>query len=140
MGLGISPSEVRLHPLENDRYQWIIDDANIRFFEKNLSDMSTNMYGDLCNAVRSGEIRAVANGNHFNQDSPRTMKTKAEYERAIEGLEIEIQSYRRKESNLLLENSRLRKILSGYSKRNGRIGKSLMETGLRIQELMAIKE
>lgn len=53
------PSEVRLYPLEKDRYRWVFRDNSSHLFEKHLSDISTNYYIKLYDEVRKGNIRAT---------------------------------------------------------------------------------
>ncbi|KAF5862044.1 hypothetical protein ETB97_012190 [Aspergillus alliaceus] len=58
----VAPSQVRLQPLPGDRYKWRYKEHRQYLFARQLSDLSTNSYIELCSALHLGEIWAIQIG------------------------------------------------------------------------------
>ncbi|KAE8407133.1 hypothetical protein BDV37DRAFT_280391 [Aspergillus pseudonomiae] len=55
----VAPAEVRLHPLNTDKYRWHFKDSKRYLFTNQLSKLSTNAYIEIRRALTSGDIWAV---------------------------------------------------------------------------------
>lgn len=51
MGLSLDPSQVRLHPVRDDPYRWLVRPGKEYLFEKNLSDQSVGAYKELYDGI-----------------------------------------------------------------------------------------
>lgn len=138
------PSEVRLHPSEKDEYRWVFSATSGHLFDKQLSDMSTNMYIELSSSILRGNVRAV---RHEAESAPisdlQTICPDLEKElqdsmEIIERLEQEIQRYKQKEDDLVTQNRRLRQALALYHKNGEIIGRCLGKTERQICEFLKV--
>lgn len=145
----MGPSEVRLHPSEKDAYAWLFSNATSHLFDRQLSDMSTNMYIELSNGLKCGDIQAVRNGAHspcpsegrtsihdLEADTHNLEKQLQDSMHTIQKLETEIEMYKHREATLLSENRRLRQAFIIYLKKAHSIGRCLGETERKIHEFL----
>lgn len=47
----LDPSQVRLHPVREDPYRWLVRPGKEYLFEKNLSDQSVGVYKELYDGI-----------------------------------------------------------------------------------------
>jgi hypothetical protein len=124
LGLRVRPSEVRLQPSEKDAYSWLFSNATSHFFDRQLSDMSTNMYIELSNGLECRDIRAIRNEaqspcpsevrtsiHELEADTHNLEKQLEDSMHTIQKLETEIEMYKHREATFLSENRRLRQAL-----------------------------
>lgn len=139
------PAEVRLHPSENDAYAWLFSNATSHLFDRQLSDMSTNMYIEISNGLECGDIQAVSNANHspspseagtsihnLEADTHNLEKKLQDSIHTIQKLESEIEEYKHREESLLSQNRRLRQAFIVYLRKAHSIGRCLGETERQI--------
>lgn len=76
----VAPSKVRLQPSPSDGYKWSYKESKSHLFKKPLSELSTNSYIELREALKEGAIKATRTHN----ESPDTewRKLKAELDGA----------------------------------------------------------
>jgi flagellar motor switch protein FliM len=142
----VHPSEVRLHPLEKDRYRWIFRDNNRHLFEKHLSDMSTSYYTELCDEVKKGNISATL------IDMPVITREEAEKDLCPQQLEQDLQEMKEtnaqlreevndlkiREASLRMHNRRLQKILSLLVGKATSLNQAVREGEVQIQRALNI--
>jgi hypothetical protein len=51
LGIALDPSQVRLHPTQDDPYRWLVSPGKEYLFAKNLSDQSVGVYKELCDGI-----------------------------------------------------------------------------------------
>jgi hypothetical protein len=149
LGLRVRPSEVRLQPSEKDAYSWLFSNATSHFFDRQLSDMSTNMYIELSNGLECRDIRAIRNEaqspcpsevrtsiHELEADTHNLEKQLEDSMHTIQKLETEIEMYKHREANFLSENRRLRQAFIIYLKKAHNIGRCLGETERQIHEFL----
>lgn len=57
---------MRLQPLPSDGYKWCYEEHRQYLFARQLSDLSTNSYIELCSALHLGDIWAIKTGEQDN--------------------------------------------------------------------------
>lgn len=127
--------EVRLYPLEKDRYRWVFRDNNNHLFEKHLSDMSTNYYIELYDKVKKGNISAtlietpLIAGDEASEDiGPQKLEQELrEMKEANERLQKKVNALKIRENNLRMHNHRLRKLLLFLVRKAISFNKAVME-------------
>ncbi|KAJ5772118.1 hypothetical protein N7520_002647 [Penicillium odoratum] len=146
LGLCLRPSDVRLHPSEKDEYQWNFSPATSHLFDKQLSEMSTNMYIQLSSSIKCGDIQAVRHEAQFptvvdiqkpHRDIEKELQDALE---VIGRLENEIEGYRHRERTLATQNRRLRQIFIIHLKKAQRVGRCLGETERQIRDFLKVTE
>lgn len=142
------PSEVRLQPSEKDAYTWTFSNATSHLFEKQLSDVSTNIYIELSNGIECGEILAMSNEPTSSSFEFRTTTRDLEAETynleeqlkeanaSISKLETEIEGFKRRQATLLCENKRLRQAFFIYLRKARSIGRCLGDTERQIHDFL----
>jgi hypothetical protein len=146
LGIHVHPSEVRLHPLEKDRYRWVFRENNNHLFEKHLSDMSTNHYIELGQEVRKGNISAtlvqvpVAEGDEAKEDPwPQKLEQDLrEMKEMNERLREEVNDLTIREASLRIHNRRLQKLLSLLVGKATSVNQAVMEGEVQIQRALHI--
>lgn len=145
LGLCVRPSEVRLHPSENDGYAWLFSNATSHLLDRQLSEMSTNMYIEISNGLECGDIRVVCNDDRsqvrtslhdLEADTHNLEKQLQDSIHTIQKLETEIENYKHREGTLLSQNRRLRQAFTVYLRKARGIGRCLGETERQIHEFL----
>lgn len=145
----MQPSEVRLHPSEKDAYAWLFSKATSHLFDRQLSDISTNIYIEISNGLGYGDIRAVCNDNNSPRPSevrtsihnpePNTYNLEKQLQDSIytiQKLETEIETYKHRERTLLSQNHHLRQAFIIYLRKVHIISRSLRETERQIHKFL----
>ena len=115
----MTPSEVRLHPVQSDRYRWQCKDSKSYLFANQLSKLSTNAYIEIRMALAMGDIWAVRQDKQDNNTTEDGLNPKAflppsqakNTDAIEENLQRELQNSRTREAELQKQNKQLEDIL-----------------------------
>lgn len=145
LALCLQPSEVRLHPSEKDAYAWLFSNSTSHLFDRQLSDMSTNIYIELSNGLEYRDIQAVHNEAHssfssnmrtsihdLEADTHNLREQLQDSLHCIRELKTTIENYKEREANLLAKNRRLRQAFTIYLRKAHSLGRCLGETGRQV--------
>ena len=77
LSITVAPSEVRLHPVQTDRYRWQCKDSKNYLFANQLSKLSTNAYIEIRMALAMGDIWAVRQDKLDNNTTEDGLHSKA---------------------------------------------------------------
>ena len=119
LSITVAPSEVRLHPVQTDRYRWQCKDSKNYLFANQLSKLSTNAYIEIRMALAMGDIWAVRQDKLDNNTTEDGLHSNAflhpsqtdNTDVVEEKLQRELQDSRTREAELRKQNEQLEDIL-----------------------------
>lgn len=134
----MAPSEVRLHPLNSDRYRWHSKASKRYLFASQLSKLSTNAYIEIRKALASGDIWAVLedgprNVRHeiapeYNPVLPPTQQQRIDLDTENQKLRVEIEKAMDGQMKLQGRNEQLEIVLRHQKETAERLHHTLLNT------------
>lgn len=106
--------------------------------------MSTNLYIELCTAVRNGDVRAELVEGSSGHSAKHDLNAKIrELEEIVqdatvknERLQDELQDSKAREADLRIQNGRLRKLLLLYANKTDSFSQSLVQADFQIRRVL----
>jgi hypothetical protein len=133
LGLQVEPSNVRLQPVEKDGYDWKFDVPQSYLFKKPLSDISTNMYLELLEHLKIGNIQAIAKKSAHDCASKLVVERLQE---EIQDLKTKLQRSQKLNAAQQLEIQRLHNSNLEYVDKNQKMSEGHRKAKLRIQQFL----